>query len=60
MENVILILFLLTLAGGILFYILRAKKRGQKCIGCPYAKSCGKAQCTCGEKEPQNSQSQDK
>ena len=60
MENVILILFLLALAGGILFYILRAKKRGQKCIGCPYAKSCGQSHCTCGEKEPQNSQSQDK
>lgn len=23
------------------FYILRAKKKGQKCIGCPYAKDCG-------------------
>lgn len=24
-------------------YIVRAKKRGDKCIGCPYAGSCGSA-----------------
>ena len=24
-----------------LFYIIRAKKKGQKCIGCPYSKTCG-------------------
>ncbi len=23
-----------------LFYIIRAKKNGQKCIGCPYSKTC--------------------
>ncbi len=23
------------------FYIIRVKKKGQKCIGCPYAKQCG-------------------
>ena len=23
------------------FYIVRAKKRGEKCVGCPYAKQCG-------------------
>ena len=32
--------------GGAIFYIVRAKKRGQKCIGCPYAKTCNK-NCTC-------------
>ena len=23
------------------FYIVHAKKRGDKCVGCPYAKECG-------------------
>ena len=26
--------------GGAIFYIVRAKKRGEKCVGCPYAKQC--------------------
>ena len=31
-------------------YIYKAKKRGQKCIGCPYANSCGAGndKCSCG------------
>ncbi len=34
--------------GAIIFYLVRAKRRGEKCIGCPYAKMCsGK----CGEKK---------
>ena len=32
-------------------YIIKAKKSGQKCIGCPYSKECnGK----CGEKNTEN------
>ncbi len=30
-------------------YVYKAKKKGQKCIGCPYAKTCGK--CSCDDKE---------
>ena len=41
MENAIVIVILLAIAGGIIWYLLRAKKRGQTCIGCPYAKQCG-------------------
>ena len=30
-------------------YIIRAKRRGEKCVGCPYAKMCGKKfDGTCG------------
>ena len=28
------------IVGASLYYIIRAKKRGEKCIGCPYAKQC--------------------
>jgi radical SAM protein with 4Fe4S-binding SPASM domain len=41
MENVIVILILLAIAAGIIWYLIRAKKRGETCIGCPYAKQCG-------------------
>ncbi len=40
MENVIIIgviLLIVSLAAG---YVIRAKKQGQKCIGCPAAKTC--------------------
>lgn len=26
--------------GGAVLYMIRAKKRGETCIGCPYAKQC--------------------
>lgn len=42
MKNAIIILILLAVIGGIVFYLIRAKRRGQKCIGCPYAKECTK------------------
>lgn len=45
MENVIVVLILLVIATGIIWYLVRAKKRGDKCIGCPYAKSCGSKEC---------------
>lgn len=41
METLIVILILLVIAAAIIGYLVRAKKRGQTCIGCPYAKQCG-------------------
>ena len=41
MENVIVVLILVAIAAGIIWYLIRAKKRGETCIGCPYAKQCG-------------------
>ena len=40
MENVIIILILVAISGLAIFYIVKSKKRGDKCIGCPYAKTC--------------------
>jgi len=39
-DIVVLIVIVLTV-GGAIAYIVRAKRRGQKCVGCPYAKECG-------------------
>ena len=47
MVNVILIILLAGIIGGAVIYIYRAKKRGQKCIGCPHAKTCKSNQCNC-------------
>ena len=41
-TDVVVILVIALAVGGALFYIIRAKRRGKKCIGCPYADSCGK------------------
>ncbi len=42
MENIIVILILAVIIGAVIFYLVRAKKKGRKCVGCPYAKQCGK------------------
>ena len=45
----VLLLWMHVILSAIVFYIVREKKRGSKCIGCPYAKTCPKAsQGGCG------------
>ncbi len=52
MENVIVILILVAIAAGIICYLVSAKKRGETCIGCPYAKQCGtKCGGSCADKK---------
>ena len=51
MENLLIIVILCAIIGFALGYIIKAKKRGQKCIGCPHSGSCGSSQgqsCGCG------------
>ena len=43
MANIIAILVVLGIVGLAAGYVIRAKKRGNKCIGCPEARSCGKS-----------------
>ena len=45
------------IVGAAVFYIVRAKRRGEKCVGCPYAKQCG-GNCGCANvtKEKGNEQ----
>ena len=48
MEDVVIIAvvaLILALAG---LYVYRAKKSGQKCIGCPHSKTCASKTCGCG------------
>ena len=43
MTDIILIIILLGIAAAIVFYLVREKKRGVTCVGCPHAKQCAKA-----------------
>lgn len=48
MTNVILVIVLLLILGGAGIYIINAKKRGVKCIGCPAGATCsGKCSGNC-------------
>lgn len=55
MVNVIVVLIILIIVAAAVGYIVRAKKRGVKCIGCPDSGCCSKAAhedktsgCGCG------------
>ena len=51
-TDIIITIILLLILGGAAAYIIRAKKSGAKCIGCPYAKQCGgKCGCYLDEKD---------
>ncbi len=40
MENVLIVLIILAIVGGVAWYLYKSKKRGDACIGCPYCKQC--------------------
>ena len=47
--NIVSVLVLLAALGFALLYIYKAKKQGQKCVGCPYSKTCSAQQkASCG------------
>lgn len=48
-SNLIVIGILAILLGAAITYIVRAKKRGVKCIGCPAAGSCSHSRNGSGE-----------
>lgn len=51
MENFIVAGLLVIIIGAVVFYLVREKKKGVKCIGCPYAKQCaGKCGGKCNSK----------
>ena len=49
-ENIIIIAVLAAILGAAIAYIVKAKKSGKKCIGCPDADTCAarKSGCNCG------------
>ena len=51
MKEFIAILVIALIIGGAVLYVIKAKKSGKKCIGCPYASSCKakKDNCNCNK-----------
>lgn len=47
MTDIIVILVIALIIGGAVWYIIKEKKKGKKCIGCPYASSCNTKRCSC-------------
>ncbi len=45
MTNLIIIVIVGAIVGAAIGYIVKAKKSGQKCIGCPDAATCGSGGC---------------
>ena len=41
----LIIAILVAIVGGAALYIIKAKKSGQKCIGCPNSKTCSAGGC---------------
>ena len=50
MEDWMIALILVALATAIIVYLVRAKKRGETCIGCPHSKQCGSTGGNCASK----------
>lgn len=42
MDNLIIVVVLALIIGVAVAYVVRAKKNGVKCVGCPDGKECGK------------------
>ncbi|MBQ6895573.1 MAG: FeoB-associated Cys-rich membrane protein [Clostridia bacterium] len=40
MANIISVIVIVLILGGAMSYIIRSRKKGRKCIGCPYCDSC--------------------
>lgn len=51
MTDFIIIAVLVLIVGLAAAYVIRAKKRGQKCIGCPYSKTCSSCGCGCSNQQ---------
>lgn len=50
MDNIIIIAVILIIIGVAAWYIIKSKKSGKKCIGCPDSGCCSKKNngCNCG------------
>lgn len=47
MKDFIVVSVIACITVAVIIYLYRAKKRGETCIGCPYAKQCSGG-CSCG------------
>ena len=51
-TDIVSILIIVIILSGAIFYVIKSKKNGAKCIGCPYSKTCSKnksVECCCSD-----------
>lgn len=48
MADLIVLLIVALCVGAAIIYIIKEKKKGTVCIGCPHAGTCAKRQSGCG------------
>ncbi|MBR6574261.1 MAG: FeoB-associated Cys-rich membrane protein [Clostridia bacterium] len=48
MTDIVIILVVVAILALAGLYVYKAKKSGQKCIGCPHSKTCASKSCGCG------------
>ena len=46
-REIVSVLAICLCIGGAVLYIVKAKKKGQKCIGCPHGGKCGSETQSC-------------
>ena len=46
MKDFIVAVIIVMILTIVITYIIKEKKKGTKCIGCPHAKTCGKKNCS--------------
>ena len=51
MKEIIAVIIIVLIIGGISLYLYKAKKSGRKCIGCPYSKECKSKCCDQADKK---------
>ncbi len=53
MTDFVVIIILIGILGGAIAYMVKAKKKGTKCIGCPHAGGCYEytGKCVCAESD---------
>ena len=51
MIDVVIILIVAVILAAAVWYVIKEKKKGKRCVGCPYAGECGKKDCGCTRKE---------
>ena len=44
--DILILLVIAAIAGIAIRYVIKSKKSGKKCVGCPHAQECAKG-CTC-------------
>ena len=47
LTDIIVSIILCLIFGGAIYYIVKSKKSGKRCIGCPDGGTCGKKKCEC-------------